>query len=112
MLAITTQFQWVIQQFDVSNAFLHGTLDEEVFMEQPQDFVNPTHPDYVCTLNKVIYGLKQAPRAWFHRFPNVLKDLGFIASLVVLSLFSFHIDVVHIFLLIFVDDILVTSKNA
>jgi hypothetical protein len=48
---------------DVKNSFLHGTLTEAVYCEQPSSFVDSSHPDYVCHLNKSLYGLKQAPRA-------------------------------------------------
>ena len=58
VLAITVHFHWPIRQLDVSNAFLHGFLDEEVFMEQPRGFVDDTKPGYICRLYKSLYGLK------------------------------------------------------
>jgi hypothetical protein len=61
VLALAVQFDWDIKQMDVSNAFLHGILDDEVYMEQP----HPAYSDHVCRLHKSLYGLKQAPRAWF-----------------------------------------------
>ena len=94
----------------MSNAFLHGILDEEVYMAQPKGFEDPTNPQFVCKLHKSIYGLKQAPRAWFNRLSTALLSLGFVSSQVDPSLFTYHRDSNHAFLLVYVDDILVTSN--
>jgi hypothetical protein len=63
VLALAVQFDRDIKQMDVFNAFVHGILDEEVYMEQPQGFVHPAYSDHVYRLHKSLYGLKQAPRA-------------------------------------------------
>jgi hypothetical protein len=84
---------------------------KEVYMEQPQGFIDSSKPDYVCRLHKSIYGLKQAPRAWFHCLSSALLDLGFIASLVDSSLFIFIKHNIKIYLLIYVDDIIVTGTH-
>jgi len=55
---------WSLHQMDVKNVFLHGDLQEEVYMEQPPSYVDQTHPNLVCRLKKALYGLKQTPRAW------------------------------------------------
>jgi hypothetical protein len=112
ILALAVQFDWHIKQLDVSNAFLHGYLDEEVYMEQPQGFIDSSHLDYVCHLYKSIYGLKQAPRAWFNCLSIALLELGFIGSWVDHSLFIYHVGTTHMFLLVYVDDIIVTSNHA
>jgi len=95
----------------VSNAFLHGFLEEEVFMEQPKGFVDDTKPDYVCKLHKSFYGHKQAPRAWFRRLSQQLLELGFQESINDYSLFVLHTAKIKIFVLIYVDDILVTGSD-
>ena len=56
---------WDIQQIDINNSFLNEDLHEEVFMSQPDGFVDQAKPTNVCKLHKALYGLKQAPRAWF-----------------------------------------------
>ncbi|KAF5447219.1 hypothetical protein F2P56_032787, partial [Juglans regia] len=111
VLAIAVSFNWDIWQLDVSNAFLHGILEEEVYMTQPKGFEDPVHPQFVCKLHKSLYGLKQAPRAWFNRLSTALLSLGFHSSQVDPSLFTYHQDSVHVFLLVYVDDILVTSND-
>lgn len=67
VLPIAVSSGWAIKQVDVSNAFLHGFLNETVYMSQPAGFVYPQLPNAVCLLKKALYGLKQAPWAWFSR---------------------------------------------
>jgi len=111
ILTLAVHFSWDIRQLDVSNAFLQGNLLEEVYMEQPRGFVNKSHPDFVCRLHKALYGLKQAPRAWFTRFSTFLLDIGFTASLVDTSLFIFCSGQIQLYLLVYVDDIILTGSH-
>ncbi|GJY35444.1 retrovirus-related pol polyprotein from transposon TNT 1-94 [Tanacetum coccineum] len=62
---------------DVKTAFLYGPLKEEVYVNQPDGFVDPYHPDKVYRLKKALYGLKQAPRAWYDELSNFLVSNGF-----------------------------------
>ena len=65
---------WPLYQLDIKNAFLHGDLAEEVYMEQPPGFVAQGESGLVCMLRYSIHGLKQSPRAWFSRFSTVVQE--------------------------------------
>ena len=80
-------------------------------MTQPQGYIDSTHPSYVYKLQKSIYGLKQAPRAWFESFTTQLLHLGFIASTVDSQLFIYKDNKVIAYLLLYVDDIVLTSNT-
>ncbi|GJT50890.1 putative ribonuclease H-like domain-containing protein [Tanacetum coccineum] len=70
-----------IWQMDVKTAFLNGYLDEDIYMVQPEGFVDPNHPRKVCKLQRFIYGLKQASRSWNKRFDGEIKRFGFAQNL-------------------------------
>ena len=81
-------------------------------MEQPPGFVDSNFLDHVCHLYKFLYGLKQAPHAWFHRLSEFLLQLGFHYSKVDTSLFIWCNGTSKLFVLIYVDDILVTGASS
>lgn len=93
----------------VNNTFLNGDLLEDVYMEQPPKF--QTVPGMVCKLHKVLYGLKQAPHAQICKLSQCLIDLGFSSSKVDTSLFVQHTNQVTSIVLIYIDDILITSSD-
>ncbi|KAB2624056.1 hypothetical protein D8674_015716 [Pyrus ussuriensis x Pyrus communis] len=111
VLSLAVSRMWHVRQLDVQNAFLHGYLNEDVYMKQPPGFVDNQYPNYVCKLQRSLYGLKQAPRAWFQRFSKFLLQLGFQESMCDYSLFVFNQRGVYLILLIYVDDILLTGNN-
>ncbi|KAM1978239.1 hypothetical protein ACFX16_014949 [Malus domestica] len=111
ILALAATPKWSLRQLDVKNAFLHGELHEEVYMKQPQGFIDSTYPRHVCKLVKSLYGLKQAPRAWNAKFTSYLSVIGFKASLLDSSLFVKEVDQDVIILLLYVDDIIITRSS-
>nr|GFC36858.1 copia protein [Tanacetum cinerariifolium] len=68
---------FTVYQMDIKTAFLYGPLKEEVYVNQPDGFVDPYHPYKVDRLKKVLYGLKQAPRAWYDQLSKFLLSKGF-----------------------------------
>jgi hypothetical protein len=112
ILSLAAQNQWSFRQLDVNNAFLHGLLKETVFMAQPLGFVDSTLPSHVCHLQKSLYGLKQAPCAWFERFMSHLLTLGFKASVADTSLFILSHGSITVYLLLYVDDIIITGNSS
>jgi hypothetical protein len=111
VLALAVRQGWSLRQLDVNNAFLQGTLKEDVFMLQPPGFVNKNFPDHICRLKKALYGLKQAPRAWYTELRVFLLSLGFVNSTADASLFIHHKPGVTLYLLVYVDDIIVTGSS-
>jgi hypothetical protein len=112
LLSLVVTHGWVLRQLDIQNAFLNGVLEEEVFMHQPPGFEDPTRPHHICKLVKAIYGLKQAPRAWNTRLASVLRQHGFVPSTADTSLYILHRPDVSIYLLVYVDDIIVLSSSS
>ena len=112
VLSIAVARDWHLRQIDISNAFLHGVLDETAYMQQPPGFQDPRYPDYVCKLHKSIYGLKQSPRAWYSRLSDRLHQLGFVPSATDTSLFIFNHSGVTIYMLVYVDDIVIASSSS
>ncbi|XP_019093231.1 PREDICTED: uncharacterized protein LOC109129436 [Camelina sativa] len=97
---------------DVHNVFLHGDLTETVYMKQPAGFVDEEHHDHVWLLQKSLYGLKQTPRAWFDKFSNFLLEFGFFCSIHDPSLFICAKNGDVIFLLLYVDDMVITGNSS
>jgi hypothetical protein len=100
-----------LRQIDIQNAFLHGFLNEDVYMRQPPGFEDPHYPNHICKLDKSLYGLKQEPHAWFSCLSSKLLQLRFIASKADVSLFIFNKKGIQMYMLIYVDDIIIISSS-
>ena len=109
ILSLAVSNGWLVKQLDVSNAFLHGDLDDEVYMEQPPGFTDTSKPDHVCRLRRSLYGLRQAPRQWYKRLFSALINQGFRVSPADSSLFCYVKNNIKLFILVYVDDIIMTG---
>ncbi|KAK9166111.1 hypothetical protein Scep_001302 [Stephania cephalantha] len=109
ILTLASSFNWLIKQLDVNNAFLHGHLSETMFIPQPVGFVDTNQPHHVYQLHKALYGLRQAPRAWFDQLRSSLS-WGFRNSTADTSLFIHKQGSCITYLLIYVDNILLTGS--
>ena len=111
LLAIAAHFDYEIWQMDVKTAFLNGNLEEDVYMIQPEGFVDPTNAGKICKLQKSIYGLKQASRSWNKRFDEVIKAFGFIQVVGESCIYKKVSGSSVAFLILHVDDILLIGNN-
>ena len=109
ILSLAANLDWPLQQFDVKNAFLHGDLMEEVYMDPPPGFT--PKGGKVCKLRKSLYGLKQSPRAWFERLSHSMEAYGFKQALADHTLFYKRDGGNITLLLVYVDDMIVTGNN-
>ena len=102
-----------LEQMDVKTTFLHGDLDKEIYMEQPEGFLVKGKEDYVRRLQKSLYGLKQAPRQWYQKFESVMGKQGYRKpNLDQCVFFQRFGDDDFIILLLYVDDMLIVGMNA
>nr|GEW39850.1 ribonuclease H-like domain-containing protein [Tanacetum cinerariifolium] len=109
VLSLAVSRDWPIYQLDVKNAFLHDHLSETIYMYQPLRFVDPNKPNYVCHLQRSLYRLKQASRAWFQHHASYATRVSFQHSKVDSFLFVFHRGSDIAYLLLYVDDIILTA---
>ncbi|GME82246.1 unnamed protein product [[Candida] boidinii] len=96
---------------DVTTAFLNGDLAEEIYMNQPDGFVDPSCPDKVCHLIKSLYGLKQAPLCWNMKINSVLQSAGFIRAPSDLGIYTFTRGNFILLIALYVDDLLLLSND-
>ncbi|KAK8686257.1 hypothetical protein V6N13_125284 [Hibiscus sabdariffa] len=113
VLALATMHQWQLRQVDVNNTFLNGDLTEEVFMEQPSGFEQLAEDGsrMVCKFNNVLYGPRQAPRSWYSKLKNHHVSIGFERSRVDSSLFTRRLAGIITYVLVYVDDIVITGSS-
>ncbi|KAM7496324.1 hypothetical protein LguiA_020738 [Lonicera macranthoides] len=109
LISVASIRHWTIHQMDVKNAFLHGDLQEEVYMQPPPGL--PHAPGKVCKLSRALYGLKQAPRAWFEKFSTAILQHGFSQSAHDPAMFTCSSTHGIVILLLYVDDMVITGDD-
>nr|GEW30502.1 retrotransposon protein, putative, Ty1-copia subclass [Tanacetum cinerariifolium] len=111
LISIAAFYDYEIWKIDVKTVFLNGHLSEEVYMVQPEGFVNPKFPNHVCKLKRSIYGLKQASRQWNKRFDDKIKKFGFSQNRDEPCVYMKASESYVTFLILYVDDILIIGNN-
>ena len=112
LLALAANQDLELVQMDVKTAFLHGDLDEEIYMEQPEGYEVSGKEHLVCKLKKSLYGLKQSPRLWYQKFDAFMKTQGYARSNEDACLYTKTCsDGSSIMLILYVDDMLIVGKN-
>jgi hypothetical protein len=109
--AIAAYFDYEMWQMDVKMAFLNGNLTEDVYMTEPEGFMDPKYDGKICKLQKSIYGLNQASRSWNLRFDEVVKCFGFIKNMEEPSVYKKVSGSTFVFLVLYVDDILLIRND-
>jgi len=112
LLAIVASFDLELEQLDVKTDFLHGNLEEQIYMKQPEGFVVEAKEDHACYSKKSLYGLKQSPRQWYKRIDSFM--IGHDYSRNNYDSCVYHkklLDGTFVYLLLYVDDMLIASKS-
>ena len=112
LFALMTAMNLELFQMDVKTTFLHGDLDEELYMKQPEGYVIHGKEKQVCMLKRSLYGLKQAPRQWYKKFDAFMLKNGFNRSQAYHCLYTKKdTDGSPLILVLYVDDILSVGKH-
>src|SRR5579875_2010750 len=111
ILALGAAMDLEMHQMDVKTAFLNGELEEDIYMDQPQGFVQRGKENLVCKLKKSLYGLRQSPRAWYEKIHHFFAKEGFNRSHVDHSLYIKQTSTYLLIVLIYVDDLILLSSD-
>jgi hypothetical protein len=111
ILAIAAIEDLEVHHMDVSSAFLNGDLEEDIYMVQPEGFVEPGKEHMVCHLRKSLYGLKQSPRQWYQKLHETFLDLGFKRCPSDNSIWVWAKDHVKVIIPVYVDDLTLACNN-
>ena len=107
-LSITASRRWEVHQMDLKNAFLHGDLSDEIYMEQPQGFIQDS--SLFCRLKKSLHGLKKSPWAWYSKMESYLLSRNFVRCKSDPNVYMLRTTDSLLLLVLYVDDLLITGS--
>ena len=110
-LSLATNLGWPLHQLNVNNTFLHGDLQEKVYMEQSLGFVAQGESGFVCRLRKTLYGLKQSSRTWLGNFSDAVQQFDMFKCQSGHSIFYSMTKKGRIFFIVYVDDIIIIGDD-
>jgi hypothetical protein len=112
VLALVALLDLDLEQLDVKNAFLHGDLDDEIYMEQPEGFIQNRNKKFVCRLKKSLYGLRQSPKQWYKKFDSFMVSQNYTRSEYDHCVYFKKLNNgIFIILVLYVDDMLLEIKS-
>ena len=111
VLALVALLDLELEELDVKTTFLHGNLDEDIYMEQLESFVQHQKGRLVCKIKKSLYGLKQSPRKWYKKFDSFMVIQGYTRSEYDHCLYFKKLNDIFIILVLYVDNMLIVRKS-
>ena len=112
LLSLAAEYDMELEQMDVKTTFLHGRLEEKIYMKQPNGVIEIGQENKVCLLHRSQYGLKQSPHWWYLRFDTFIKSLGFLRCEHDPCVYVKDVDMDNaLYILMYVDDLLIASRS-
>jgi len=111
IFALSIAQGWKVFQLDIKSAFVNGSLDVEIFMNQPKGFIVECKESFLCKLKKSLYGLKKAPRAWYRKISRYFVDISFSKCFLDSNLYVVTQGKDVVLILLYVDDLLIAENN-
>ena len=111
IVAMAAQFKWKLHHLDVKSAFLNGYIEEDIYVDQPEGFIQAGKESYVLKLRKAMYGLRQAPRARYSKLDGTLTSMGFIRSINDQAVYTSNRSERKLWVGVYVDDMIITGSN-